>query len=246
MKTGFVCLPVRDLVRARAFYGGTLGFKVAWHEGDRVTAYRLPGTEVELMLQGSETASPPGVMLVVSDAEEFAKAHPGLEVAERYPIPGGKAIEVRDPDGWTVAALDESDTPGPRLDDALEAYLAVWVGAWETGNLAPALAYLTADFAGLYRYGGGDWERGDRQSFERDTLHAIARIEPGQAHWRREIRTEYALTVDRIAVVAAYEMTAPGVVGRALTTEQWVRTVDGYSLAGEMSLYPAREGSQEA
>lgn len=244
MKTGFLFLPVRDIDRARAFYGTTLGLEVAWHEGEHVTAYRLPGTDVELMLQGSDTASPPGIMLVASDAEAFAAAHPGLEVAERYPIPGGKAVEFRDPDGWTLTVLDESDDPASGLDDALEAAFATWCRAWETGEVDPALAHLAPDFVGRYRHGAGAWESGDRTSFEQGMRDAIRKIGPGQARWHREIRTRYALGPDRTAVVSVYEMTAPGVVGRSLTTEEWERTPERYRLVGQISLYPAPSPSE--
>ena len=50
MKLTFLYQPVKDLKESVAFYRDTLGFDESWREGESTAAFKLPGSEVELML----------------------------------------------------------------------------------------------------------------------------------------------------------------------------------------------------
>lgn len=81
--------------------------------GDRVTAFEVPGTDVELMLTASETAGPPGFMLAVDDVDVSAGEHPSLPPPrDPYAIPEGQAPEYDDPDGHLFGVRDERESEG--------------------------------------------------------------------------------------------------------------------------------------
>jgi catechol 2,3-dioxygenase-like lactoylglutathione lyase family enzyme len=236
--TAFIFLPVSDLAQARRFYGDTLGLEVAWHMGDQVTAFRLPGTSVELLLSASPGASPPGVFLQVSDVDAFGAGHTALPpAAERYAIPGGTALEYRDPDGWTVGLVDEPENPLATLHQAMDAYFHDWVAAWDTGHLDDLMRWLAPHFEGMYLHGATFDEPGNRDAFRAGTEAAIRAVGPGRAHWRRDLRAVFVRAPGQVAVTALYEMTAGERTGRALTTEEWTEDGGTWRLAREISLY---------
>ena len=50
MKLVFLHHPVENLEASLAFYRDTLGFKEAWREEEHTVAFKIPNSEVELLL----------------------------------------------------------------------------------------------------------------------------------------------------------------------------------------------------
>lgn len=116
MKLTFLYQPVDDLGTAVAFYRDTLGLDESWREGTTTAAFKLPGTEIELMLD----------VPVQDGAEQQASGFFGVESVDRFfadrpdlkplggiiEVPGGKAATFRDPAGNAVRVFDQS-APAP-------------------------------------------------------------------------------------------------------------------------------------
>jgi catechol 2,3-dioxygenase-like lactoylglutathione lyase family enzyme len=111
MKLTFLYQPVDDLAAAVAFYRDVLGLDESWREGDSTAAFRLPGTEVELMLDvppgdGPEWAA--GGFFGVESVDAFFAGHPGVKlVGEIIDVPGGRSASFLDPAGNTIHIFDQ-------------------------------------------------------------------------------------------------------------------------------------------
>jgi catechol 2,3-dioxygenase-like lactoylglutathione lyase family enzyme len=70
-----VYLPVADLKQALALYRDTLGWQEAWREGDTTTSLRLPGTEIELMIDTDDGSMTPGPVFEVDSVQAFWARH---------------------------------------------------------------------------------------------------------------------------------------------------------------------------
>lgn len=115
MKLEFLYMPTRDLNAALALYRDQLGWQEAWREGDATVSLNLPGTEVQLMLDQTESAAAVGPMFVVDSVAQFNAERPsGLEVREEpAEIPGGFLASYQDASGNVIYVLDQSsDTAG--------------------------------------------------------------------------------------------------------------------------------------
>lgn len=116
MKLTFLYQPVKDLQESLAFYRDTLGFEESWREGESTVAFKLPGTEVELMLDVPLDSRPEwgaGGFYAVDSIEAFRQSHPGLDwQGDEIEIPGGKGATFLDPAGHAVHLFDQS-TAGP-------------------------------------------------------------------------------------------------------------------------------------
>ena len=117
MKLEFLYTPTRDLQASLALYRDELGWEEAWREGDSTVSLKLPGCDVQLMLDvavdGAESV--PGPLFVVDDARRFnAERPPGLRVtSEPQEIPDGYLAVFEDPSGNTIYVMDQSlDTAG--------------------------------------------------------------------------------------------------------------------------------------
>ncbi|MGH3763382.1 VOC family protein [Actinophytocola sp.] len=112
MKLTFLYQPVDDLAAAVAFYRDVLGLDEAWREGETTAAFRLPGTEIELMLDVPPGDGPEwkaGGFYGVESVEKFMAEHPGIKwVGEAFDMPGGRAAAFLDPAGNTVHIFDQS------------------------------------------------------------------------------------------------------------------------------------------
>jgi hypothetical protein len=90
MKLEFLYTPVNDLQAALALYRDALGWHEAWREGDSTVSLKLPGTEVQLMLDEIQPATGVGPIFVVESVERFHANRPselGLR-EEPQEIPG--------------------------------------------------------------------------------------------------------------------------------------------------------------
>lgn len=111
MKLTFLYQPVRDLESAVAFYRDTLGLEESWREGTTTAAFKLPGTEIELMLDiatedGAERQA--GGFFAVDGVESFLSGHPELKALSVIDMPGGRAATFVDPAGNPVRVFDQS------------------------------------------------------------------------------------------------------------------------------------------
>jgi catechol 2,3-dioxygenase-like lactoylglutathione lyase family enzyme len=106
MKLTFVYTPVPELAPALAFYRDVLGLDEAWREGDHTVGFRLPGTEVGLMV--SVDTDPAGPMYLVDDAAAWMAEHPELTpVADLMEIPDGAVVRYADPAGNPFYVFDQ-------------------------------------------------------------------------------------------------------------------------------------------
>jgi catechol 2,3-dioxygenase-like lactoylglutathione lyase family enzyme len=112
MKLMFLYQPVSDLPEAVAFYRDVLGLEESWREGDGTAAFRLPGTEVELMLDVPPGDGPEwkaGGFFAVDSVDAFVAAHPEITwVGAAIDVPGGRSAAFQDPAGNTLHLLDQS------------------------------------------------------------------------------------------------------------------------------------------
>lgn len=114
MRLAFVYVPVTDLKKALAHYRDQLGFAEAWREGQDTAALRMPGTDVELMLdQGAGPKDRPGPFFLVDSVADYRSARPDLAWrGEPEAIPGGWVSSFAGPSGNVTYVADQSDQPG--------------------------------------------------------------------------------------------------------------------------------------
>jgi catechol 2,3-dioxygenase-like lactoylglutathione lyase family enzyme len=116
MKLTFLYQPVKDVKESVAFYRDKLGLEEAWREGETTVAFKLPGSEVELMLDtptgdGPEWAA--GAMYAVDDVAAYRKEHADLNwIGDVIDVPGGKTATFLDPSGNAIHLFDQRDA-GP-------------------------------------------------------------------------------------------------------------------------------------
>jgi catechol 2,3-dioxygenase-like lactoylglutathione lyase family enzyme len=112
MKLTFLYQPVDDLGAAVAFYRDGLGLDASWREGEGTAAFRLPGTEVELMLDVPPDDGPEwraGGFFTVDSVDKFMAEHPGITwVGDVIDVPGGRSVTFQDPAGNTIHLVDQS------------------------------------------------------------------------------------------------------------------------------------------
>lgn len=113
MKLTFLYQPVADLPAAVAFYRDVLGFDEAWREGESTVAFKLPGSDVEVMLDVPTSDGPQsraGGFYVVDSVDKFVAEHPTINyVGDVLDVPGGRAVTFLDPAGNAVHLADQED-----------------------------------------------------------------------------------------------------------------------------------------
>jgi catechol 2,3-dioxygenase-like lactoylglutathione lyase family enzyme len=113
MKLTFLYQPVKDINAAVAFYRDVLGFDEAWREGDGTVAFKLPGSDVEVMLDVPTSDGPQsqaGGFYIVDSVDKFVAEHPTIDyVGEVLDVPGGRAVTFLDPAGNAVHLADQAD-----------------------------------------------------------------------------------------------------------------------------------------
>lgn len=119
MKLELVPIPVTDVDRAKAFYVDQVGF-VADHDhrvsGElRFVQLTPPGSACSICIGTGVTDAEPGsvkgMQMVVADAQAAHDelAARGVEVTDVDPMPWGKFVFFRDPDGnaWALQELPD-------------------------------------------------------------------------------------------------------------------------------------------
>ena len=110
MKLEFLYTPVTDLKAALALYRDALGWEEAWREGESTVCLKLPGTDVQLMLDETESGQGVGPIFVVESVERFHAARPGELRTREEPqeIPGGLMATYEDTSGHPIYVLDQA------------------------------------------------------------------------------------------------------------------------------------------
>jgi catechol 2,3-dioxygenase-like lactoylglutathione lyase family enzyme len=111
MKLEFLYIPTTDLQESLALYRDGLGWEEAWREGEGTVSLRLPGTDVQVMLDLVEDGDGrPGPMFVVESVARFSAERPATlrTHAEPSEIPGGFMATYEDPAGNRIYVLDQS------------------------------------------------------------------------------------------------------------------------------------------
>src|SRR5260370_8477422 len=98
-KMCFVYVRVGNLKSALAFYRDQLGLDEAWREGDRTVVFKLPGTEVELMLDLVEEGGTTGPAFILPSVDVFyaARRETLAFVGTPTDIRPGRAAALIDP-----------------------------------------------------------------------------------------------------------------------------------------------------
>jgi catechol 2,3-dioxygenase-like lactoylglutathione lyase family enzyme len=110
MKLEFLYMPTRDLRAALSLYRDRLGWEEAWREGETTVSLKLPGTDVQLMLDVRVAQVPPGPIFVVDSVAAFSAQRPDDLLLREEPgeIPGGFIASFEDPSGNVLYVLDQS------------------------------------------------------------------------------------------------------------------------------------------
>jgi catechol 2,3-dioxygenase-like lactoylglutathione lyase family enzyme len=109
MKLEFWYAPVTDLAAALALYRDRLGWEEAWREGESTVSLKLPGTDVQLMLDAGGQLSAGPIFFVDSVQDFRAGRGDGLDWrVEPFEIPGGTLGGFADPAGNVVYVMDQA------------------------------------------------------------------------------------------------------------------------------------------
>ena len=107
--TSFIIMPVHDLKSALTFYRDQLGLIEAWREGEDTVAFKLPNTDVQLLVCLVEESSPltAGPGFIVSSADAFYTTNQGKIdfLSAPVDIPPGRLVIAKDPAGNTLQFL---------------------------------------------------------------------------------------------------------------------------------------------
>jgi len=101
----FVLYPVTDIARARAFYEGTLGLKVAETFGDSWIEYAAGSATFAITNAFSAAAPPSSVAFEVDDldAQLASLKEAGVPIqGDINEFPGCRMALITDPDGSTI------------------------------------------------------------------------------------------------------------------------------------------------
>ena len=109
MRLTFLYHPVDDLPKAIAFYRDQLGLDEAWREGDDTVAFKLPDSDIEVMLDRinptSAAAYERGGFFMVDDLGAWIDTHPEVTwVAAPFDIPA----TMHDPSGNAIHLFDQA------------------------------------------------------------------------------------------------------------------------------------------
>jgi predicted enzyme related to lactoylglutathione lyase len=111
-KLSFLYTPTNNLKSALNFYRDQLGLEESWREGEGTVAFKLPGTEIELMvdLQEAGVQNTAGPMFILPSVDAFYAAEKERINFVRKPsdIPPGRWAAAQDSDGNMFYVLDMS------------------------------------------------------------------------------------------------------------------------------------------
>lgn len=110
MKLVFMDYPVKDLKESLAFYRDILGFEEAWREGDHTVALKMPGSEVQLMIENDELGLTPGAVFLVDSVDQYYEDNKDTLkfLKEPVDIPPGRYAIFQDISGNLLRILDFS------------------------------------------------------------------------------------------------------------------------------------------
>lgn len=109
MKLAFLCHPVKYLKGSVRYYREVLGFEEAWQEGEHTVALKLPGSDVQLMLEDDGDGFPAGGVFIVDSVDRFYEENSTLEfVKEPCDIPPGRFAIFQDKSGNPIRIIDKS------------------------------------------------------------------------------------------------------------------------------------------
>jgi hypothetical protein len=108
-KMSFVYMPVRDMKQALR---DQLGLDEAWREGNGTVVFKLPGTEIELMLDlvDENSQATAGPAFIIPSVDEFYAAQEGKLAFAHKPIDihPGRQVTVLDTSGNMLHLFDMS------------------------------------------------------------------------------------------------------------------------------------------
>jgi predicted enzyme related to lactoylglutathione lyase len=106
VKPTYVYVPSTNVEESARFYRDVLGLTEAWREGDDTVAFRLPDSDLQLMVSTSTFKH--GPMYAVSSVAEWISQHADLEITVPVEeIPGGSVAGFADPAGNTFYVFDQ-------------------------------------------------------------------------------------------------------------------------------------------
>jgi catechol 2,3-dioxygenase-like lactoylglutathione lyase family enzyme len=107
----FYYVPVSDIKHAKSFYRDTLGLNESWREGDLTIAFKLPDSDIELMVDQTEDANGPGpIFLVPSVQEIYTTMQDDITFSgEPGETPDGLWLSGVDASGNAIYFTDESN-----------------------------------------------------------------------------------------------------------------------------------------
>ncbi|WML56492.1 VOC family protein [Neobacillus sp. PS2-9] len=112
MKLTFLFHPVKNLKDSIEFYRDTLGFEESWREGEHTAALKLPGSDVQLMLEDEDENDglPAGGIFLVESVDQYYAENNGKLVFIKEPIdiPPGRYAIYQDNSGNPIRILDFS------------------------------------------------------------------------------------------------------------------------------------------
>jgi catechol 2,3-dioxygenase-like lactoylglutathione lyase family enzyme len=111
VKLRFIYQPVEDFSAALAFYRDTLGWEEAWREGEGTAAFRIPGNEVQVLLdKDPRERQVSGPMFLVDSVDEFHRQNAGKVhfLIEPHDIPPGRYCAFEDVAGNVIRVIDNS------------------------------------------------------------------------------------------------------------------------------------------
>ncbi|MFS1514520.1 VOC family protein [Chengkuizengella sp. SCS-71B] len=108
MKLAFLVQPVENIKESLKFYRDQLGFEEAWREGDHTVALKMPGTDVQLMIEDDEVDLPPGGLFVVDSVDQYFEENKEILtfVQEPMDIPPGRYAIFKDVSSNVIRILD--------------------------------------------------------------------------------------------------------------------------------------------
>ena len=117
MRLAFAYMPVKDVQAALALYRDHLGLEESWRHGEDTVVLKVPGTDVELMIDKEVPGDPPGSspFFLVDSVDDFYERNKGtieFLVAPKD-IPPGRYAAFADPSGNVVRILDYTTEPLP-------------------------------------------------------------------------------------------------------------------------------------
>lgn len=110
----FYLVPLKDMNSARSFYRDVLGLEESWREGEYTTGFKLPGSDIELMVDqvvgnAFDAAGPVFLIPSVNEFYEANKEHIRF-LGEPSDTPDGRIISARDESGNGLYFTDQSKT----------------------------------------------------------------------------------------------------------------------------------------